>query len=345
MSMRSKTPLAPLLIASNILAIACGGGGGGNEPPPDNMTTTVAKTAVASGDAQSGTVGQPLASPLRVVVTDGGLPAPGVTVNWSTTSSTGVMTPAGPTDADGVASSGWTLGTVSGAQTAQATVASASGSPVTFSATALAAAAATLAKAAGTNGDNQTGETNSQLPLPVQARVTDGFGNAVAGTGVNWAATGATVSAATVPSDPTGLSQVTVLVGGTAGPITITAESGTLAGSPLTFNATAVVSTPPPTSIGITVGNDFFRSNRNMSVSPTVDTVAVGGTVTWTWATGAALHSVTSNGSPSFQSSATQSAPASHAFLFNVAGTYRYYCTVHATSTAVVGMVGRIVVK
>jgi len=167
----------------------------------------------------------------------------------------------------------------------------------------------------------------------------------VGGTDVNWSATGAAVSAPTVASNATGLSQVTVTLGGTEGSITIVAEAGGLTGSPLTFNANAVVPTPPPPTIAITVGNDFFRSNRNNSTSPAVDTVAVNGTVTWTWAAGAITHSVTSAGPPSFTSSITKSAPASHMFTFNAAGTYRYYCIVHASPAALAGMVGRIVVK
>jgi plastocyanin len=304
------------------------------------MTTTVAKTSAASGDAQTGTVGQPLTDPVRVVVTESGVAAPDVTVTWSSTAAGATLVPpSGPTDANGIASSAWSLGTGSGAQTARATVTGASGSPVTFTATAAAAAAATLAKA---GGDGQSGEINTQLPLPVGARVTDQFGNAVGGTGVNWSATGAAVSAATVASDASGLSQVTVTLGGAEGSITIVAEAAGLTGSPLTFDATAVIPTPPPTSIGITVGNDFFRSNRN-STSPAVDTLAVNGTATWTWAAGAITHNVTSTGSPSFTSSATESAPATHGFTFSTPGTYNYYCTIHGAPAS--GKRGRIVVK
>jgi plastocyanin len=308
------------------------------------MTATVAKTSAASGDAQTGTVGQPLATPIRVVVMEGGEPSPDVPVTWSTTVAGGALAPpSGPTDADGVASATWTLGTVAGAQTARATVTGASGSPVTFDATAAAGAAATLAKE---GGDDQTGEVGTQLAAPVQAKVTDQFGNAVAGTDVGWSATGASVSAPTVASDAAGVSQVSVTLGPTEGQITITAVSDGLAGSPLTFTADAVVLPPPPMNIGITVGNDFFRSNRNSSANPAVDTVAVGGTVTWTWVnTGIVAHDVTSNPPPGFSSSTTKAAPASHQVTFNTAGTYRYYCLQHASAASTVGMVGRIVVR
>jgi len=337
----SERRLTALLMAASVLAGACGGGGGGgSEPPPANMTTTV---AAVSGNGQNGVVGQVLADPIQVVVNEDGQPAPDVTVNWSTAAAGGVMTPASvATDADGVAKSSWTLGTVSGSQTARATVAGASGSPVTFSAAAAVGAAATLAKA---GGDGQTGELNASLDEPVQAKVTDEFGNAVTGTDVNWSATGASVSAATVASNGSGISQVSVTLGGTAGQITITAESNGLTGSPLTFNATAVVPVPAPTSIAVTIGNDFFRSNRNQTSSPAVDTVAVGGTVTWNWAPGAVSHNVTSNPPPGFTGSPTQAGGADYSFVFSTAGTYRYYCSIHSSAVATSGMIGRIVVK
>jgi len=341
-TLSEKRPTA-LLMAATVLAGACGGGSSG--PPPANMTTTV---AAVSGNGQTGVVGQLLPNPIQVVVTEGGQPASDATVNWSTTAAGGAMTPASvATDANGVANSNWTLGSVSGSQTAQATVAGASGSPVTFSASALAGAAATLAKA---GGDGQTGELNALLGAPVQAKVTDEFGNAVAGTDVNWSATGASVSAATVASNGSGISQVSVTLGGIAGPITITAESNgltasPLTGSPLTFNATAVVAVPPPTSIAITVGNDFFRSNRNQTASPAVDTVAVGGTVTWNWSPAAVSHNVTSNPPPGFTGSPTQAAGTTYNFVFSAAGEYRYYCSIHSSAAATGGMIGRIVVK
>jgi plastocyanin len=74
-----------------------------------------------------------------------------------------------------------------------------------------------------------------------------------------------------------------------------------------------------------------------------VDTLAVGGTVTWTWSASLA-HNATENPPPGFTSSPTQAAGA-HTVTFPTAGTYRYYCTIHASSASTVGMVGRIVVR
>ncbi|MGZ8392723.1 MAG: Ig-like domain-containing protein [Gemmatimonadales bacterium] len=315
----------------------CGGGNGGTPP----QTTTIVKASTNSGDAQTGTVGQPLAASLVVVVAEDGTPSPGATVAWSTTAAGGAVNPSSAvTDGSGNARTEWTLGTASGAQTATAFLSGATGSPVTFTATGVADAATAITKA---GGDGQTGEVSSQLALPVQARVTDQHGNGVQGVGVAWAATGGTVSSPSVTSNASGLSSVIVTAGGAEGPITITATADGLTGSPLTFDGTAVVTPPPPATIAVTVGDIFFRSDRNQTTGPAVDTLAVGGTVTWTWSESLA-HNVTEIPPPGFTSSPTQTAGA-HTVTFATAGTYRYYCTIHAGAASAVGMVGRIVVR
>lgn len=126
-----KTALALGVVAA--LAGGCGGDGGDSNPNPSPLV--LAKEPTASGDAQSGPVSQALPNNLRIVVTRDGSPESGVTVNWST--STGSLAPtSGPTGDGGIAASSWTLGATAGAQAAQAAVAGATGSPVTFSATA-----------------------------------------------------------------------------------------------------------------------------------------------------------------------------------------------------------------
>lgn len=97
---------------------------------------SVAKTASASGDAQAGTAGQALANPLRVVVTDGGTVQSGETVTWATANGGSLSPATSVTDANGVATSSWTLGASGGTQTATASLAGANGSPVSFTATA-----------------------------------------------------------------------------------------------------------------------------------------------------------------------------------------------------------------
>ena len=282
MSAFSGRCITLLSLCVGLASLGCGGDGDNGGTPPS--TTTIAK-ASNSGDGQTGPVGQALGVPLQVVVTDGGAPAAGATVTWSTTASTGSMTPTStPTDANGIASSSWALGTVAGPQSAQAALSGASGSPITFTATATAGPATTLAEA---GGNSQTGQINTALALPVQAKVTDEFGNAVAGVDVGWSATGATVAAPTVPSSGSGISAATVTLGGTPGPISIVATADGLTGSPLTFSATATEEPPPPpppTNANVSVTNNQF--------SPASLTISAGTTVVWTWASTAVNHNV-----------------------------------------------------
>jgi plastocyanin len=271
-----------------------------------------------------------------VVVTEAGQPSAGVTVAWSAGTGSGTLDPASvATDANGIAASNWTLGNASGAKSAQATLTGATGSPVSFTATALSGAAAQLTKA---GGDQQLGDVNAQLPLPLLAKVQDQFGNGVPNVVVAWDAVGATVSDPTVSTNSAGISQVQATLGPTAGPVTITAAVTGL--TALTFNATGQVPPPLPTTAAVGLGNVFFESTRNSTTNPAVDTVAAGGTVTWTWATSSS-HSVQSTGSPSFASSSVMSTGgATYSVTFNTAGTYQYTCSVHPGQ-----MTGRVVVR
>ena len=118
-------------VTAALLAAACGSGD--NTAPESRPIVT--KTATKSGDLQSGVVSEALPNDLRVVVTRDGAPAPGVGVTWSTGS--GTLAPSSDqTDADGLSTSTWTLGDTPGAVTATASVTNATGSPVTFTATA-----------------------------------------------------------------------------------------------------------------------------------------------------------------------------------------------------------------
>lgn len=92
-----------------------------------------------------------------------------------------------------------------------------------------------------------------------------------------------------------------------------------------------------PMTAGVTVGNFFFRSNRNLTQDPAVDTIGVGGEVTWTW-DGGVNHNVNSTGSPSFTDSPTQNS-GNYIRIFGTVGTYQYQCGLHP------GMTGRIVVR
>ncbi|HYT05691.1 MAG TPA: Ig-like domain-containing protein [Gemmatimonadales bacterium] len=310
------------------VASECGGNSSGPPPP----TTTIQKSPTASGDAQADAVAATLPNPLQVLVTLSGTPQQGTTVTWATSATAASITPTSMTDASGIAMATWTLGHTAGTQTATATLSGATGSPVTFTATATPGAATQLLKS---SGDNQTGFVTLTLANPLEVKVTDQFGNGVQGTGVDWQVTtgSASLNPSHATSDASGIAQTTVTLDAPPGAIVITATNGALTGSPITFHAT---SEALPTTAAVTGGNFFFSSNRNGSTNPAVDTIAVGGTVTWTWI---GNHSVQSTGSPSFMSSTIQM-NGTHSVTFNSAGTYTYICSVHPTL-----MSGRVVVK
>lgn len=82
-----------------------------------------------------------------------------------------------------------------------------------------------------------------------------------------------------------------------------------------------------------------FVSGHNGSTNAAVDTIPIGGTVTWTW-TGSLPHSVQSVGSQSFASSSTMTGSGTYAVRFDAPGTYQYDCAVHGQL-----MTGTIVVR
>ena len=100
--------------------------------------------------------------------------------------------------------------------------------------------------------------------------------------------------------------------------------------------------TPTSGDVAVIVGNNFMKSARNGSVNPAVDTVAVGGSVTWTWTnTGNVPHGIQSLGSPVFRNSTVLTGNGNtYRVTFNTAGTYQYDCLVHGSM-----MPGTIVVR
>ena len=90
----------------------------------------------------------------------------------------------------------------------------------------------------------------------------------------------------------------------------------------------------------VTVGPGIqFVSAHDGSQNPAVNTVPVGGTVTWTWASGSIQHSVQSTGATSFTSSPIMS-QGTYSVQFNTAGTYHYVCGVHGSA-----MSGTVIVQ
>ena len=135
----------------------------------------VAKTiAMQSGDGQKGIVRAALAQPVVVKVTaSDGIGVAGVNVAFAAATGGGsVGSAAVVTDAAGLASTTWTLGSSTGEQTLTASTAGLTGSPVTFKATARSVAPIKLAIATGPAATNGAGS-----PLPVTVHALDAQGD------------------------------------------------------------------------------------------------------------------------------------------------------------------------
>jgi plastocyanin len=200
-----------------------------------------------------------------------------------------------------------------------------------------------LTKTSTDNGDQQGGRVRVALANPLRVIVTRD-GAPEAGVSVAWSADGGSVAPVTASTDSDGISTTDWTLGPVVGAQSAQAAVSGATGSPVTFTATATAGPPPPPpkDTEVTVGNVFFKSERNATTNPAVDTVAVNGTVTWVWtSTGTTSHSVESTDSPSFTSSAILTGNGqSYTVQFTQAGTYTYDCAVHKSS-----MTGRIVVR
>jgi plastocyanin len=230
------------------------------------------------------------------------------TVSWSS-SSTGVATVgAGTGLATAVADGSTSIIATSGSITAQRTLV-VRRYAATFQ---LTPGSASISTASGTQVFTGSAQDSVATNLPI-----------------SWASR--TSGVATV-SPSSGTSTTATAVGN--GSSYIVMSAGTRADSALlsvSGQATA------PLTAGVTVGDFFFRSTRNNSQNLAVDTIAVGGMVTWTWAT-STTHTVTSDGSPSFSSSGNLNGGV-YQIIFNSVGSYNYSCSIHPAMT------GRVVVR
>jgi len=229
------------LTVAGVLLVACNGGDGLLLPSEGQP----AAIEVLRGDRQSGKVGEPLADPLVVEVTDTrNRPVEGAKVTFVLTSGgpgADVVPATATTDANGQANAQIVLGTTIGQQTGEARVAVGAGTiprKTTFTAMAVSENANNLAAVAG---EDQTGHVSAPLDQRLVVQVTDGFGNPIAGVPISWEAEGGgTVSDATVNTDDQGRASVERVLGPAAGQQTTVATSEGLAGSPVTFVHTAL---------------------------------------------------------------------------------------------------------
>jgi hypothetical protein len=243
---------------------ACGGDGLvlPNESRP-------ASISVVSGDGQSAAAGAALAQPLVVSVVDAlDRPVQGQTVAFTVDAGGGTVAPAtASTDADGLASASWTLGTAAGTQSVKAQV-QATGLPAPlvagFTATATSGAGAVLEPV---SGDNQTAPVKSALADSLVVRVTDALQNPVAGVEVQWSVDGGgSISPLTVTTGADGLAAAERVLGSSAG--TQTAQAAATGLAPVTFTHTAVAANP--TVLRLVSGDGQTGSVGNPLAEPVV---------------------------------------------------------------------------
>ena len=224
-------------------------------------TQVVASLTISAGNNQSAVAGAPVATPPAVLVRDAvGNPIADVDVHFVVASGGGSVVPATVvrSNAQGIATvTSWTLGThvADNPNTLVATVPSTSLPSVTLSATAISGAAATLAKRLG---DGQSAGVASAVAVAPSVLVTDAHGNPVgAGTSVTFAVVnggGSITGPVTVQTNALGHATVGGWVlGPTPGSNTLSAASGSLSGSPVTFTATG---TQLAASLSINAGNN-----------------------------------------------------------------------------------------
>src|SRR3989454_295448 len=200
-----------------------------------------------AGDGQSAIVNTILPTAAAVIVRDQfNNPVPGAPVLFAPASGGGSVTGGSAvTDTAGVARVGsWQLGTLVGQNTLTATASGLTGSPVLFAASATRDVAAQLLRV---SIDTQTATAGQVVSTPPAVRVADQYGNAVPGASVTFALTGALLGSLTpsnATTDSSGVARVASWTLATvAGPNTLDATAPGLAGSPMTFSATGILTT------------------------------------------------------------------------------------------------------
>lgn len=240
-----------------------------------------AVTAVA-GDGQSATVSTSVAVAPRVRVVDAfGTSVPGVSVTFAVTAGGGTVTPltAVLTDASGDAAvTSWTLGALAGTHTLSATVAGAgiTGNPVTFTATAL-AAAPSAANSGLTIAPATVVQSNGDRFTDVTVTVRAANGIPILGATVALAATGS----GNIITQPVGTTDLQgVATGRVASTIAGAKVISALVNGSVTLDSTATLTVDPLPAESVTrLSTDGQTGTVNTAVAsaPAVRVLGAGG--------------------------------------------------------------------
>ncbi|MGH7581322.1 MAG: Ig-like domain-containing protein, partial [Gemmatimonadales bacterium] len=282
-----------------------------------------------SGDDQTGPVNSALADSLVVRTTDAlGNPVADVEVTWSVTGGGSISPVTVQTDEDGLAAAERVLGATSGAQAALASVQGFTGSPVTFSHTAVPANPTVLVLV---RGDDQTGPGGFALTDSLVVRLEDNNGNGIGNRSISWlpSSGSGSVSPPTVTTDPNGLAATSWTLPSGVGNYVV---NGVFSGlPPVEFTASATADMP--TTIELASGNNQSATVGTALANPLVvrvtdanDNPVANVGVTWTAEVG---------GSVSQSNTATDAAG-----LAQVTRTLGLLPVAYTTTAAVEGLAG-----
>ena len=209
----------------------------------------VAKLVVIQGDNQTAAVGAPLPTNFAVQAWDAANDlVAGATIEFGAVDGRGSITPtSATTNEGGVATAKMTLGQGIGGYAFTATLAGNSSVATRVSATAISGPAVALGIV---GGNNQADTVRATLGAPLAVKVSDAFGNPVAGQAVTFQVTGgraflgpvppgtAPVTSLTATTGADGLASATLIVDTLAGAVQVTASAPQTALAPVTFTTT-----------------------------------------------------------------------------------------------------------
>lgn len=291
----------------------------GAEGSPVTFTATalgwVTATVDRATDNQSGTVGALLPNQIRIRAVSAGAPVEGVAVTWTTNN--GSLNPHSTvTDVNGMATAGWVLGTVAGPMIAHATIDRTQGAPLMFTATAVPGPAVRIEKL---RGDGQVVPANFPVFGRLWVDATDQYGNTVLPETIVWS----------VQSGPAKIlmpafgGSFTAVVSPTGVPGDGVVRAAAAGGLAVDFTLRAAASVP---LVLFDQNAGEFSSPQNGSL-PAVDTIPVGGSMTWLLTNWSYMYDdagVASVGDPSFAGGYFTSDPSTFTAVFAAPGTYHY---------------------
>ena len=239
-----------------------------------------AQVVLNAGNGQTGAIGQPLGANVVVKVLDSlGNAVSGTTVTFAQGAGNGTGGSSSPTsiksDAGGLATTQWTLGSKVGQQTLTATVAGLT--PVTVQAT---GTIGSSGAAIVDNGNSQVAGSGAALPTYLRVLVVDQAGNPALGARVTWAVAsgGGSISKSSGTTNAAGLDSARWTLGSTIGAQTVTATVANV-GS-VTYAATATTVSGTPATLRIISGEgQSGQSAQTLALPIVVEVRDAGGNV------------------------------------------------------------------